>query len=211
MEYLKYPSKEEVAEYCQSCGIEVPDKYPVSIFLNGLIREFEQITGWKSFLSNNKETTYRFQVSEKNDHYDSIIEFHTGLLEIKYLIDDDGVMYKDDKYWMLYPEKNIESNKPYEWIQIQKNILYRKKRISICGIWGYALSLPEDVWMGMLKKCSVELLRIQLHKISKGLKSWTQFGVTETFGLKYYTELLEQWKEDYRLLVERYKRVTYQF
>ncbi len=210
MKYTKYPTIEDIKEFCEGLNIESPEKYPIESTIKSIVRKFERFTGWDKFLAPKETKTLCFNLETLSKN-NGLIHLPIPLLEITEIRDNNNKTYYNLEDWDLYPENALENNIPYEWIKLNKKTFKGVRKLHITGIWGYSREVPEDVWMAILKKGSAEILHAMLISISKGLKSWKQFGVSEEYGGPFYADLFKQWNEDFNHTVQRYMRCSYSF
>ena len=110
--------------------------------------------------------------------------------------------------YFLRPENADVQQKPFNLVEFAVPIYGPRKCISITGFWGYSLAIPDGPHQSILARAAY-LAQPQLAAaVSRGLVSWKEDDVSETYGTDPLGFLRDQWDQLYEGGVEKFRKVT---
>lgn len=173
------------------------------------VGEFERRTGYVPFLAGAAQTrTYRGDAIQPFcDGY--WLKVNSGLLSVS-AVSIDGNTQAVGTQYTLEPADAANTGRPYTDVRFRYyggNSYF--STISITGVFGYGLTIPDDAWRGMLIAGALEVLTESSGYLGgQRLKSYEEKGVREEFTTG--TIEMAQSKMEARLtqIVSRYKRQT---
>jgi hypothetical protein len=80
-----------------------------------------------------------------------------------------------------------------------------RNNIKITGTWGYAATIPQDVWKAVAAKAAGELATLNAMTAQGRLVSWTDLDVSENYGTEHCEEAAG-WTKQYNKAVKIHKK-----
>lgn len=172
---------------------------------------WENVTGWNPFLSSGQIETRSFAGGDHNGDLD----LEGGLLSLS-SVSFDGAPSARDYTPYLWPQNALSRRRPYthirggfwnrpswaEWGQSQN-------RYTVSGVWGFALQIPDDVYMGLLQVAQRHvLLQLQHIPISASISLDGFSQSINTAGVLTPQQLSTLWGEGFAAIVAQYQRAV---
>lgn len=99
-------------------------------------------------------------------------------------------------YWLL-PDNALDQGKPIdevEFLQVwgsRDNSL--RRAIAITGLWGYAATLPEDVWQAVCMRAAYGLWSQVTLATTGGVLGWKDGDRSVDYGVERWNSMLSTW------------------
>jgi hypothetical protein len=148
------------------------------------VSEFERRTGYKPFLASSTPETRTYQGDRVNTFPDGhYLDLGTGLISASSVLVNDNPQTVTTHY-ALEPAGANHNGKPYTDLRFLYGGYGYYQTISITGIFGYGLEIPDDAWLAMLELGALHAMRVSGSKLSKGAVEVRQGEVTRKYGEK---------------------------
>ncbi|MCW3059711.1 MAG: hypothetical protein JWQ02_1532 [Capsulimonas sp.] len=190
-------------------------------FVKAAITTFQNATGWRPFLGKQSVRVFDPPGPERGagGHYGGgrKLFLSGGLLSITSLTvsvtaDSAGrVLTKGRDFW-LRPSSAINDGEPFRFIEFASTQYGAPESIVIDGVWGFALTIPEDVWQAIISKAASDAAPQLAISIAQGLASRKAGDEEERYASGRDTGPLtgeaHQWAEYFNAIVADYKQVS---
>lgn len=227
-----YPTGQDLSDYIEGCGLDVPDKLDVTRIIESEIEDWEARTGWFPFLNVKGNETLVLDNSAQgwgcgsNSGFGSwggfgnwrttepIMDFYCGVVSIASInIGWPGqppvqILQEGRDYTLL--DRNAQRNGwPFTALRLHTSwasIGILPMDVIVTGKFGFCHKLPTNVWRAILLKGFVSCFPQLETNITGGLRLFQQAGVMETY------EGIQKQRDDAEDFYERtfifYKRTT---
>lgn len=120
-------------------------------------------------------------------------------------------------YW-CGPENAIARGKPLEWIEFDKQwtgLIDRtlRRALQITGLWGYAETLPDDVWLAVCMRGAWNVWQQVTFGSTEGMLGFKEGDLSVDYGLERWRDPVRQWCGDgndgvYGRAVGKYRKLN---
>lgn len=220
--YTSYPAAADVEALLKSAKYWPEDsdatavafaREQAAIAASGAAVEFERRTGWLPFLAKAEPTARMFDATTG----EGVLELGGGLLPSPApvaTLTAGGATYQENISYWLQPASAPDQGLPYTRLQFVHSLFGGRvwstpNRITITGRWGYAATVPPDVWVALQKKAGVEVLA-SIENL-QSIASISQDGFSKAYdvvGIITQKDVLDRWGKDFDRFCTRYTRVV---
>jgi hypothetical protein len=214
-DYSRYPNATDIENKLKSASFWPSDSDTNKVLLareqaaigaNLAVAEWENLTGWKPFLSisSTPQTRYYHGTDENG-----FLNLRTGLLTLTGVTLDSTarVLSGGSQNVWATPVNAAADGEPYTELDFGGYITHRNNRIAVTGRWGYCTEVPADVWArlqevgALFALTSVENLQSIASLGQDGFnKAW------DIVGIITQKDLLNTWAKEFMRKVQDYSR-----
>lgn len=205
-----FPNTSDVTSFLTVLGISIPGGYDVSLELQAVIDQVEEITGWRPFLKGATDQTRKFDPAfsiaggPMIPNGGVILPLRGGLLECTSVKIGSRTLTRNTEYW-------TEPSHMSPWTRIRFNTIYWSKpqMIEITGKWGYSETIPADLFVAIRDLTAYQILsNIKANQVMSGIESWKEGDVTENFSANQIEITLKAKQAAFEQACMKYRRVT---
>ena len=109
-------------------------------------------------------------------------------------------------FWLL-PENAAANEEPYESIEFYVPAWGLPRSIVVVGVWGWATTIPDDVWVAVCHYASATLMPMFAAERSGGMIQFSEAGAQEMYGVDPFGKSQAAWRTQYDGAISRYKRM----
>ncbi len=221
-----FPTATEARAYLNSLGLVTTAQVTAMDVESRVLAAraaFEESTGWYPFLAGGSDTSRQYDPPGPNDRAAvsgvlkggaRILELEAGLTQAPTTLvtsysptfAGNALTHQTD-FWMLPANADLRS-KPFTAIEFVVPQWGSPRSIRITGRFGYQTTVPDLAWNAVLQQvaflCAPELAG----KVSAGILSYTEGGITERYSDDALGGYVKQWQETWRRAVGTYRRVV---
>ena len=204
---LTYPNENDMERYLVGGGLVFPTPQSPLTFIDlrqhvlGAINNFEGRVG-RTLLAASQTRTFDPPMFPRTK-----LPLVDDLAQMTSLSVAGTVKVLNVDYYLL-PENADALGKPFNLVDFAVPIYGARKSVSITGLWGYATQIPDGPWNSILARAAYLAHPQIAAAVSKGLVSWKEDDVSETYGIDPLGFLRDQWEKIYEGGVEKFRKVT---
>lgn len=149
-----YPIASDVQALLTATGL-VSGTPTVTAELASAIAEFERLTGWRPFLAEGTDATYRFDPPE----WGSKLWLPCGFATITGVTvgvshDSVGTALTVDEDYRTLPENAAASGRPFDGIEFYVSCAGGPGSVRIAGKRGFSTTVPDDAWLAIAQRAA---------------------------------------------------------
>ncbi len=214
MPITTYPTGAALTTFLSASGLTTTSLDVDTAVLAG-IADFERATGRKFYSATRTARTFDPPTDMR------------AMLDLKWdLASDDavaavvvsyGVTKTANTDYRFQPRDAAGDGVPYNRLELRGRWLFPhdwddNDAISITGTWAYsAIGIAPDAYRAMLAASALDLLPQIAYAFTKGLVTWSEAGVSESYGQDPFSGLRQVWMELVSKSTLRHRRVTVGF
>lgn len=205
-----YPTAQDLEAWLTSAGFaeSVLTTLDAQTAVGAGIAAFESAVGRRMLAESGTRT---FEVPTGTN---PVIDFREDLAS-QSAFSVSGTAYVAGTDFLLLPQNAASRGLPYWGARLARTWTGYGTRtsplwnaVSITGSWGYATTIPDDAWLGMLTAAALHLHTYLAQAVSLGLISVKEQDAQEEYGVNPYGALKTNWSMALADVVKRYRRVT---
>ena len=214
-----WPTSEDLNNFLSAAGLTVSTS--LELFLDTAVsaarRDFEGPAGAdRKMLGDTSDVARRYDPPTDGQSLLFIADL-ASLTSVVYQPDGSSAetLTQNTDFWLEPYEAQSDSNRPApytrirfarRWLQPLGTTLRRS--IIITGKWGYATTLPDDVWLACLARAGWHLHATLAQSTSGGLVRWSDADASEQFGDSPLQALKDGWDGMFRTVAHSYRRLS---
>lgn len=209
-----YPTASDLQSFLEGAGIVVGSaiKLQLDSVIRGAIKDFERECNRK-FLAGSAST----RKLDPPTNTDTLVLDRDLATLVSFTYAPSGAtptVWVEGTDFKAYPLNAVADEIPYTYIEINRlawehplNIVY-KGSIQINGRWGYSLSVPDDVWMGMVLLGAVTSICMAASITTSGVRFKRVEDYEVEYGSGAYSQQISLWSKQVRSVINNYRRLV---
>jgi len=223
--HANYPQAADLESYLRALGILTDVQMAALLSFLSLEEataaarsEWESETGWRPFLADASPVTRYYDPQGPNFRPHTVgggyrLDLEAGLIALtSVIVDVDAespgtTLVSGEDFW-LDPYNAAVMGLPYTAVLFVVRRWGARRSIAVTGRFGFAETLPDDVWQCVLQKSAAVTFAALRERASAGLVEWKEADVSERYGENFLESSRRAWEEAFRRAAGRYRRVT---
>lgn len=121
----------------------------------------------------------------------------------------------NEDFWLEPYDAQADPDQPQPFTQIRFYRRWRmplgiseRRSIVITGKWGYAATLPDDIWLAALAHAGCLMLPGVAQNTTGGVLEWKDADAAEKYGDDPFKMLRTGWELQFQLVAQAYRRLV---
>ena len=223
MSRIAYPQDSDVQALCVSSAVTLPSGLSFAGMAQSAIDAWEHRTGYRPFLSAGVAETRSYDPPGANRRTSTgfsllgggrVLDLDCGLIALTavnigvFAGTIGTVLLQGTDYW-LEPYNAPNIGDPWQRVRFRAPVFGFEQSVQVVGIFGYGLSIPEEVWQAIVRLGAA----IALEGVAEGLKSgavqWQEDRVKEEMNPQLIATLGKEFRSYGESMLRRYRRVGF--
>jgi hypothetical protein len=190
--------------------MKVPSSQRLESLAKAAARHFEKETGWIPFLASPTPSTRQFDPPGIENAYmasvrggSRVLELDGGLISVVSITVAGTTYVPGTDCWLKPANSEAKS-----FIEFGKPIFGLPQSISITGVWGFSVQVPDDAWLAILRLAAISAMDDYVASQTGGMEEWAEGDAREKYGESPMQSTINDFREHAASVIRSYRRVT---